>query len=141
MAVYDEALPLDELQKLDWEMGTIKKQTFERRSVHMWVLDFNRCQAISMDEKGLIQAVRAFYKNDPYYPRPGSDDPNNQAVWERFSTHYLAASKRILGNGDNQTSEYVRGDAHSRRRTESKGKGRGGKTRRGERTATLSMVV
>ena len=102
VAAYHEAPSLHELEKLDCENGTSQKQNFERRSVHMWVLDFNRCQVISMDEKGLKQAVRAFYMNDPYYPRPGSDNPKDEAVWERFSTRYLAASKRIVGDGESK---------------------------------------
>ncbi|MCJ1281999.1 hypothetical protein MMC26_001322 [Xylographa opegraphella] len=100
VAVYNEAPSADELQEMDWGTGTIRKQNFQRRSVHMWVLDFNRCQPISMNEKGIKQAVRAFYLNDPYYPCPGSDNPNDEAVWQRFSAHYLAASKRILGDED-----------------------------------------
>ncbi|MCJ1288939.1 hypothetical protein MMC34_000470 [Xylographa carneopallida] len=98
--VYNEASSLHKLQKSDWQMETIKKQNSERQSVHMWVLDFNRCQKISMDEKGLKQAVRAFYMNDPYHPRPGSDNTMDEAVWERFSSRYLTASKRILGESE-----------------------------------------
>ncbi|MCJ1439521.1 hypothetical protein MMC27_008915 [Xylographa pallens] len=101
VAIYNEAPSAHEIQKKDGKIiGTIKKQNFGRRSVHMWVLDFNRCQSISMDEKGLKQAVRAFYMNDPYYPRPGSDNPKDEAVWEQFSTRYLSASKRIVGDGE-----------------------------------------
>ncbi|MCJ1475007.1 hypothetical protein MMC13_003667 [Lambiella insularis] len=98
-AIFNEAPSFHELEKnTDWMTGTISMPKLDKRAVYMWVLDFNRCQQISMDETGLKQAVRAFYRNDPYYPRPESDNPKDEAVWERFSTRYLAASKRVLGD-------------------------------------------
>lgn len=35
----------------------------------MWRLDYNLCRKISMDVAGMRQAVKAFWRNDPYYPR------------------------------------------------------------------------
>ena len=40
----------------------------------LWILDFDCCKPISLDEKGVDQAVTALYKNDPYYPRPKRSD-------------------------------------------------------------------
>lgn len=40
------------------------------RPVHMWLLDFNQCGAISLDDVGVDSVVKAFWENDPYYPRP-----------------------------------------------------------------------
>ena len=37
---------------------------------HIWLLDFNQCQPIQMNEQGVDQAVKRFFDNDPYYPRP-----------------------------------------------------------------------
>ncbi|KAJ5728139.1 hypothetical protein N7493_004469 [Penicillium malachiteum] len=39
----------------------------------MWVLDFDLCRKMTMDLKGVEQAVVAFWGNDPYYPRPQTE--------------------------------------------------------------------
>jgi Zinc finger protein len=39
------------------------------RRLCMWLLDFNQCK-ITMDERGVDQAVDAYITNGPYYPRP-----------------------------------------------------------------------
>lgn len=36
----------------------------------MWMLDFDLCRDMTLDEKGVEQASNAFWGNDPYYPRP-----------------------------------------------------------------------
>ena len=53
-----------------------------------------------MDEKGVEQATAAFYRNDPYYPRPGRDNSVDQALWKEFKIHFLEASEAILGQGN-----------------------------------------
>ena len=58
----------------------------------MWVIDFDLCRDMSMDEDGLKQAVRACWRNDPYYPRPRSE-----LLWEEFRKHYLQISGEICG--------------------------------------------
>lgn len=40
--------------------------TFHKRVVHLWFLDFDRCQIITMDENGLEAAILAFVTNDRY---------------------------------------------------------------------------
>jgi hypothetical protein len=57
----------------------------------LWLLDFDCCKDMSMDEKGVEQAVEAFFKNDPFYPRPG------QPLWDLFRNQYLQTSTIILG--------------------------------------------
>ncbi|KAK1769020.1 hypothetical protein QBC33DRAFT_338203 [Phialemonium atrogriseum] len=37
----------------------------------LWLLDFNSCQEMAMDPDGMRQAAACFWRNDPYYPRPG----------------------------------------------------------------------
>lgn len=62
----------------------------------VWILDFDCCKQMSMDEKGVNQAVAAFYKNDPFYPRPGRDNIKDQALWIEFKTRFIEASRAIL---------------------------------------------
>ena len=43
---------------------------------------------MSMDEEGIYEALKAFFGNDPYYPRPG------EASWQAFRTKYLCTNQR-----------------------------------------------
>ncbi|KAI9766179.1 MAG: hypothetical protein M1840_006746 [Geoglossum simile] len=56
----------------------------------MWLFDFDCCRPMPMDEKGVAQAVAAFFRNDPYYPRPGQD------LWAGFRARYLHTSSDIV---------------------------------------------
>ncbi|KAI4129772.1 MAG: hypothetical protein LQ338_002082 [Usnochroma carphineum] len=62
----------------------------------IWILDFDCCRDMSLDGAGVKQAVEAFYRNDPYFPRPGSNNPNNQALWDEFKDCFLETSNDIL---------------------------------------------
>ncbi|KAJ5779806.1 hypothetical protein N7457_007526 [Penicillium paradoxum] len=64
----------------------------------MWLLDFDLCRDMAMDEQGGAQAVNAFWGNDPYYPRPGRD----LALWSAFRTQYLKSSDQCLDLCDHQ---------------------------------------
>ena len=66
---------------------------------HMWLLDFNQCQPITMNEIGVNQAVKRFLDNDPYYPRPAIESADD-SLWLHFEQRYVAASQLILnGSG------------------------------------------
>ena len=69
-------------------------------ATHIWPLDFNQCQPLSVYESGIDQAVKRFSDNDPYYPRSPMDP--NLDVWEAFKLQYLAISQRLL-DGKHQT--------------------------------------
>ncbi|KAK3669285.1 hypothetical protein LTR78_010823 [Recurvomyces mirabilis] len=61
-----------------WSSGVLGEHT-------MWVLDFDCCGVMTQDEEGVEKAARAFYRNDPYFPRPvGEDDEVGRALWELF---------------------------------------------------------
>lgn len=62
----------------------------------MWILDFDCCQPISMDEAGIEKACVAFFKNDPFYPRPGSEKVADDKLWQIFKQRFLVVSRRIL---------------------------------------------
>ncbi|RYN17666.1 hypothetical protein AA0120_g3495 [Alternaria tenuissima] len=65
----------------------------------MWVLDFDRVKHMSMDENGLEQACAAFFRNDPYYPRPGGAEAADGELWEAFKARFLGTSLEVLGDG------------------------------------------
>ncbi|KAF2021845.1 hypothetical protein BU24DRAFT_362698 [Aaosphaeria arxii CBS 175.79] len=66
----------------------------------LWILDFDCCHPISMDEAGLDKACVAFFKNDPFYPRPQSQESADTALWNVFKERFLVASRKILSQGD-----------------------------------------
>jgi hypothetical protein len=96
----------------------VEEGNIEKRAVRGWVLDFNQCADISMDENGCVKAAEAFWDNDPYYPRPGcstSSETSNsiqstnsdgtsttagtitdEELWELFQARYLEFSGRIM---------------------------------------------
>jgi hypothetical protein len=69
---------------------------FEKRKIHVWVFDFYQCDDITSDEAGCQKAALAHWQNDPYYPRPHGDSPNDQALWKAFVEEYTRVGKLIL---------------------------------------------
>mgnify|MGYP002718709102 FL=1 len=55
----------------------------------MWVLDFDLCRRMKMDSEGVVQAAAAFWRNDPYYPRPEKDP----SLWSVFRERYIQVSE------------------------------------------------
>ncbi len=49
-----------------------------------------------MDETGIDIAARCFWRNDPFYPRPGSGNTIDEALWQTFRTGFLATSTIML---------------------------------------------
>ena len=98
--IYNQVTRLEELKKLPAYTDTLGARSgtnFQRRSVFMWVLDFNQCHEISVDQTGVQQAVRAFDKNETYYPRPLAQNSHDQQLWKLFQDRYLATSEQSLG--------------------------------------------
>ncbi|OIW23785.1 hypothetical protein CONLIGDRAFT_686019 [Coniochaeta ligniaria NRRL 30616] len=62
----------------------------------MWILDFDCCGQLTMDEAGVEQAAKCFWRNDPFYPKPGSSSPDGDRLWEVFKARFLRASQEIL---------------------------------------------
>lgn len=62
----------------------------------MWLLDFDCCKPMAMDEEGVSQAVAAFYGNDRFYPRPDLSHPRDQQLWEHFHRSFFQFSARFL---------------------------------------------
>lgn len=58
----------------------------------LWVLDFDLCREITMDSAGAKQAAIAFWRNDPFYPRPGKILASDSHLWTVFRESYLRMS-------------------------------------------------
>ncbi|GME46621.1 exodeoxyribonuclease iii xth [Neofusicoccum parvum] len=95
-----EPLSSEELQKMDPNTSTAlrvkRKINFSRRSLHLWVLDFNQCSEITMDNDGIKKAVNAYRVNDPYFPKPSREYERDIDLWNAFAIRYLKVSDRIL---------------------------------------------
>jgi hypothetical protein len=66
----------------------------------MWILDFDCCRPIQVDEAGVEQACAAFFKNDPFYPKPGTGEAADEELWTVFKQRFLESSRRILGEAN-----------------------------------------
>lgn len=88
----DLGLTAREIEQLPPYTDTDIALNFKRRAVHLWLLDFNNCSKISMDESGLKKAETAFWHTDPYYPRPVPPKDQDENLWNIFKTSYLEQS-------------------------------------------------
>ncbi|KAF7187158.1 hypothetical protein HII31_11539 [Pseudocercospora fuligena] len=64
----------------------------------LWVLDFDCVKSMTMDEQGIDQAAKAFFRNDPFYPRPDGEHENDHKLWRIFVERFLASSSVIIGD-------------------------------------------
>lgn len=65
------------------------------------MLDFDCCSSImSMDDRGVEQAVTAFFRNDSFCPRSSADESCDPALWEIFKSRDLQTSVDILAGDD-----------------------------------------
>lgn len=78
------------------EFGTSWSITDPHGSHALWVLDFDCCKEMTMDEDGIDRAARCFWRNDPYFPRPGGTELADQRLWDVFRTRFLEASASII---------------------------------------------
>nr|OQO19001.1 hypothetical protein B0A51_15143 [Rachicladosporium sp. CCFEE 5018] len=63
----------------------------------LWLLDFDCAKPMSMDDEGIEQAARAFYRNDPYYPRPDGGNEADDELWAVFVKRFLEAGEKVIG--------------------------------------------
>ncbi|GKU12388.1 unnamed protein product [Fusarium langsethiae] len=78
-----------------WKMAKACDLQFTRRTMEMWILDFNQCSPVGDDEAAIDKMVRAFIYNDPYYPRPSQSNENDRKLWSVFRQTYLKMSGRL----------------------------------------------
>ncbi|KXH45992.1 hypothetical protein CNYM01_03958 [Colletotrichum nymphaeae SA-01] len=94
-----------------WNMDESKSSgiNFLRRSVSIFLLDFNQCKRMPPSPKGIDDAVKAFWENDPYYPRPGYKKGTQEwMLWEQFKSDYLVKSYEIMDDSATMPAEFLR---------------------------------
>lgn len=85
----------DELMKIPTNSSTCLRDE-NKPTVRMWLLDFDRCERIGIDEVAVEQAAQASMLNDLYYPRPLATLDHDQEVWHTFRDRYLSKSRKLL---------------------------------------------
>ncbi|GKT48247.1 uncharacterized protein ColSpa_08428 [Colletotrichum spaethianum] len=114
----ERRISADELDSIDLEgrMITTWNRTqvgsanlnFLRRTVSVWLLDFNQCQRMAPTPLGVDNAVKAFWENDPYFPRPNQDSSSTEAkLWQEFKGVYLEKSYECLDATATLPSEFI----------------------------------
>ncbi|KAI1880167.1 hypothetical protein JX265_001788 [Neoarthrinium moseri] len=74
-------------------------------SHNLWILDFDCCRRMRMDQDGVMQAAQAFLRNDPFYPRPGRENTEDKELWNHFRNTFLEVSSFILQTGNKPYEE------------------------------------
>ncbi|CAJ2510800.1 Uu.00g064250.m01.CDS01 [Anthostomella pinea] len=62
----------------------------------LWILDFDCCKVMTMDENGIQRAAETCWSNDPFYLRPAHGDERDIDLWRHFRGAFLEASARII---------------------------------------------
>ncbi|KAH9871632.1 hypothetical protein J1614_005887 [Plenodomus biglobosus] len=86
---------------------TAHLDNFKKRTTHIWMLDFNRCAEFQPSQSGLQQLVQAFFRNDPYFPKPLATLVKDQQLWSCFRKSYEQASENCFKAGKTDAAKYV----------------------------------
>lgn len=86
----------EQLQRMSPNSSTRRYHDFTQRTLHVWLLDFNLCKQITMDDDGIQKAAKAFFTNDPYYPRPHAIRVEDQDLWTQFEHRYMVVSCNLI---------------------------------------------
>lgn len=68
----------------------------------IWMLDFDCSRPVKADEPGVEAMVRAFWRNDPYFPRPHQPEERDQRLWDTFAAEYKRTGIKIVETGQRQ---------------------------------------
>ncbi|CAD0089176.1 unnamed protein product [Aureobasidium mustum] len=66
------------------------------QDLQVWVLDFDCCDAITMDIEGVEKAALSAHINDPYHPKPCTAGSKDFELWETFRKRYVATGVDII---------------------------------------------
>ncbi|KAK2591965.1 hypothetical protein QQS21_010337 [Conoideocrella luteorostrata] len=80
----------------NYEKITHSRADFAKRLTSLWMIDFDDCSDISMNQDGVEKAVKAFVDTNHYCPRPNSGNNFIQQAWYEFGKRYLDWSAKIL---------------------------------------------
>lgn len=98
-------IPLEKLvtasgPKSTFEYVTNSNPNFAQRVTSLWLLDFDACTDITMDQAGVEMACKSFVETEAYCPRPHSSDNFAQQLWNSFGNRYVFTARKILDGSD-----------------------------------------
>jgi len=78
-----------------------------KQDLVIWMLDYDCVRDMPITREGVQQAVKAFYQNDAYFPRPHFFGHIKEDVdlWTMFKAEFLRASSEILNKQDFELAE------------------------------------
>ncbi|KAK8144450.1 hypothetical protein G3M48_005782 [Beauveria asiatica] len=79
-----------------YEVATNSPLNFTRRQTSLWLIDFDDCNAITMDTSGVKQAVKAFLETNHYSPKPSTGNDFIDRLWHTFKASYLVFSDKLI---------------------------------------------
>jgi hypothetical protein len=98
---------LDDNQEQDWSEAGVASMPGGHR-VAIYMLDFNDCSTVTLDEVGVKKCVDAFYVNDSYFPSPPLPESEDRYVngvqsmlevkeklWVTFEKAYLVTASEV----------------------------------------------
>lgn len=94
-----EKLMTSKIPTSTFEYVTNSNANFSKRVTSLWLLDFDACSDITMDQTGVDMACKAFIETEAYYPRPHNPDPFAQQLWKDFGNRYLTTAGKIVHEG------------------------------------------
>lgn len=74
----------------------LQPSTSTPQNLQVWVLDFDCCDAITMDIEGVEKAALSAHINDPYHPKPCTAGSKDFELWETFRRRYIATGAKIV---------------------------------------------
>lgn len=83
-------------QTSTYEEATNSTGDFTKRVISLWMIDFDDCRDITMDNDGVDKAVKAFLETNHYCPRPNTGHGYIEELWRSFSQQYIQHSDRIF---------------------------------------------
>lgn len=63
----------------------------------LWMLDYDCSKPVEPNDAGIEAMARAFWRNDPYYPRPYQKAEEDRRLWEVFAEEYRKVGMEIVG--------------------------------------------
>ncbi|KAG8407227.1 hypothetical protein J3458_020717 [Metarhizium acridum] len=92
----------------------------------VWMLDFDCSRPIETNDSGLESIARAFWRNDPYFPQPGSTFDQGRELWDVFAAEYrrvgMEAARAYHREGEDVESLCALVEGTLRKIEETKGK-------------------
>lgn len=62
----------------------------------MWMLDYDCSRDVEANDEGLESIARSFWRNDPFYPRPGAACARDIMLWDVFAAEYRRVGVGIV---------------------------------------------